>query len=96
MLLNVGFEGCFLQGSNISCRGTEVVEGVLRHHIGACFAALERRAVDLLHDVAPRLKTFEAAKKKPMPGSQQPPHPLVEASSCLLYSLVKTTAGTLL
>ncbi len=60
-------------------RGTEVVEGVLRHHIGACFAALERRVLDLLHKVLPRLKSFEAAKKKPMPGSQQT-HPLVEVA----------------
>ena len=69
-----------------TCRGTEVVEGVLRHHIGACFAALERRVLDLLHEVMPRLKSFEAAKKKPMPGSQQT-HPLVEVTSFPLSQL---------
>lgn len=53
---------------------------MLRHHIGACFAALERRVLDLLHEVLPRLRSFEAAKKKPMPGSQQT-HPLVEVTS---------------
>lgn len=63
------------------CRGTEVVEGVLRHHIGACFAALERCVLDLLHDTIPRLKSFEAAAKRPMPGAQQT-HPLVEVSLC--------------
>ncbi len=64
-------------GSADGRRGTEVVEAVLRHHIGACFAALERRVLDLLHEVLPQLHSFEAAKKKPMPGSQQT-HPLVE------------------
>ncbi|EIE21455.1 hypothetical protein COCSUDRAFT_66895 [Coccomyxa subellipsoidea C-169] len=75
-------------------RGTEVVEGVLRHHIGACFAALERRVLDLLHEVLPRLKSFEAAKKKPMPGSQQT-HPLVEAFEGIAQILLAGTDSVL-
>lgn len=37
------------------CRGTEVVEGVVRHHISACFAALESTAVSAVEDVGARI-----------------------------------------
>lgn len=59
---------------------------MLRHHIGACFAALERRVLDLLHEVLPQLHSHEAAKKKPMPGAQQA-HPLVEVIHPLIVTL---------
>ena len=53
------------------CRGTEVVEGVLRHHISACFAALQRKLLDLLHDALPALRSVSAAGTKAFPGSPQ-------------------------
>ena len=58
-----------------TCRGTEVVEGVLRHHISACFAALQRKLLDLLHDALPGLrasaKGAAPAAPKPFPGAPQ-------------------------
>ncbi|CAL8469580.1 g9121 [Coccomyxa elongata] len=75
-------------------RGTEVVEAVLRHHIGACFAALERRVLDLLHEVLPQLHNHEAAKKKPMPGAQQA-HPLIEAFEGIAQILMAGTDSVL-
>ena len=48
-----------------------MVEGVLRHHISACFAALQRKLLDLLHDALPTLRTVSAAGTKSFPGSPQ-------------------------
>lgn len=64
-------QGC--SGVILGCvrRGTEVVEGVLRHHISACFAALQRKLLDLLHDALPGLRTVTAAGTKAFPGSPQ-------------------------
>jgi hypothetical protein len=64
-------------------RGTEVVEGVLRHHTGACFAALERRLLDLLHEIAPRLTASEDVRTNSLPRPQQQARPLVEVRACL-------------
>lgn len=70
------------------CRGTEVVEGVLRHHIGACFAALERRVMDTLAGVAPRLAAHAAAAQQPFPGAL-PAHPLTEVSPTAALGFIK-------
>lgn len=42
-------------------RGTEVVEAAVRHHIGACFGALERRILDAVAAAAQRLRDGGAA-----------------------------------
>ena len=54
-------------------RGTEVVEGVLRHHISACFAALQRKLLDLLHGALPALCSVSAnaPSAKAFPGAPQ-------------------------
>ena len=65
-------------------RGTEVVEGVLRHHISACFAALQRKLLDLLHDALPALRTVSAAGTKSFPGSPQS-SPAVEVCMAPLH-----------
>ena len=80
-----------------ACRGTEVVEGVLRHHISACFAALQRKLLDLLHDALPGLRasarSVVPAAPKPFPGAPQS-SPAIEVSPisnscspsfCVLY-----------
>ena len=54
-------------------RGTEVVEGVLRHHISACFAALQRKLLDLLCGALPALCSVSASapSAKAFPGAPQ-------------------------
>ena len=70
------------------CRGTEVVEGVLRHHISACFAALQRKLLDLLHDALPGLRASARsagpAAPKPFPGAPQS-SPAIEVSPISNY-----------
>lgn len=52
---------------------------MLRHHIGACFAALERCVVDVLADVAPKLlASHEALPLTTAPGPL-PAHPIAQA-----------------
>ena len=41
---------------DLGCRGTEVVEATVRHHIGACFGALERRILDAVAAATQRLR----------------------------------------
>ena len=71
------------QESLFERRGTEVVEGVLRHHISACFAALQRKLLDLLHDALPGLRASARgsapAPPKPFPGTPQS-SPAIEVS----------------
>ena len=48
---------------------------MLRHHISACFAALQRKLLDLLHDALPGLRAgargAAPAAPKPFPGAPQ-------------------------
>lgn len=37
-------------------RGTEVIEATVRHHISACFGALERRVLDAVAAATQRLR----------------------------------------
>ena len=48
-----------------------MVEGVLRHHISACFAALQRKLLDLLHEAAPALRNVSGPSAKSFPGAPQ-------------------------
>ena len=79
-------------------RGTEIVEGVLRHHIGACFAALERCVVDVLCDAAPKL----AARGEPASpqaaaaiGPAPAQHPIAEACARCMKMLAEMLGGSL-
>ena len=73
-------------------RGTEVVEGVLRHHISACFAALQRKLLDLLHDALPSLRTLSAAATKSFPGSSQNSPAVEVCLAPLLCALIVLSA----
>ena len=42
---------------------------MLRHHISACFAALQRKLLDLLHEAAPALRNVGAPSSKSFPGT---------------------------
>ena len=71
-------------------RGTEVVEGVLRHHISACFAALQRKLLDLLHDALPALRTVSASSTKSFPGGHQN-SPIIEVRPAQTLSIHSNT-----
>ena len=66
---------------------------MLRHHISACFAALQRKLLDLLHDALPGLRASTRgaapAAPKPFPGAPQSspaievsPHYITVAAPC--------------
>ena len=67
-----------------------MVEGVLRHHISACFAALQRKLLDLLRDALPGLRRSSAGSAsptvaKPFPGAPQS-SPAIEVGPSIINS----------
>ncbi|KAK9817324.1 hypothetical protein WJX74_004288 [Apatococcus lobatus] len=75
-------------------RGVEIVEGVVRLHIGNCFSCLERRAISSLADVRSKLRE-SAPTEAPGSAPEEQPKPLAEAFTAL-SELVERGAESIL